>query len=172
VNEQVEIIGKKLLKRADLVATGLLVGLLVLVGSLYLQEASATLPEYSPPGAPPWNEQIPSAEFSKVEEQFLKAQPAIAEDTRIRRIVQLNMFDLKSVRSQRELEAEISREFSQAEQLFQQQDYDGALQRLDSILQRNPDHTRSLELKKRIEEARNPATPEGAGEAPGEPATP
>ncbi|MCB2154517.1 hypothetical protein KQI84_06495 [bacterium] len=162
--EKLILLGKKLMKRADRVAIVLFLALLLATGYIWFRETNTTIPPPEPTQLKPWNQAIPSPEYENVVDQLMQDQTDITQDPDVRIIVQNNMFDLKSVRSQAEQERQIRQDYQEAERMFLSSDYDGALERLNTILQQNPNHTKALELKQRIEDA---LAPPSEGEAEG-----
>ncbi len=166
MKDQLELLGKKLQKRLDLIGIVLFVALLLVVGFFYQKEQQFELDEVQPPPPRPWDVKIPNDSYNKVMASFTGTQTDILKDDRARRLIQFNMFDLRSVQNEAERERAIAPLFNEAQKMYDAKDYDGALQKLDEILQRYPTHYRSLDLKKKAE-AERPAetTGEGDGEA-------
>lgn len=163
MKEQLEVLFKKLQKNLDRVTIGVFFLLLLFSGFLYFQESSFQMPQFDAGTPQPWDRRIPDEEgyFDKLRQNFVDAQPDINEDPVLRRLVQINIFDAKSLRAQEDVAQEIEQDYQRAREMVQAQDYDGALDLIESILRRNPNHRRTLELKEQVEEAQQAETSGG-----------
>lgn len=175
MNERMQEILKKALERLDLVVTGVLFGLLVLTIYLYYQESSyipddppppqpnswevqlpmARVVDNTPPGGVPEGEEPPQAEnqdeFSEINNAFLQANDDINSDSEARRVIVVNMFNLKTVDDEG-LIAELNRRYNEAEQLYRNGQSQEALAIVEEILLQDPNHLQSLDLRDRINE--------------------
>ena len=154
MNEQLAVIGKKLVKRLDLVGIGVFVALLVASGYVFYMEENYQPEEVDTPPQPEWTRSLPSPELDTTVAQFVGRPTDIQQDIEIRRLVENNMFDLKSVKSQQEREQQIRQDFVQAQTLFNEKNYDEALVLVERVLSQNASHTKALELKQKIQEAK------------------
>lgn len=190
MKDQLIELGQKMLKNIDRVAVVAFLLLLVAAGFFFFRERG-----YTPPGEPlrtatPFSVQIPAPPdydpTKTVDEEGKPVEPPpylkvmanvetpvtdINEDPVMRRLVVINMFDAQSVRESAEQAREIDRDLERARALFEQQSYEDALRVVESILRRNPNHRRTLELRRDIEAAMAAPAPEATPEISGEPET-
>lgn len=157
MNEQMERIGNQLLKNAELVSIVALAAILAGVGFLWWRDAQGfTLPPGPSPSPMPLTASLPNAKFDRVAGQVLTGKTDINADDRARRLVQLNMFDARSVEAQRERDRAFAGQFQGAEQAFNAGNLDAAEQAVDAILKQNALHSGATELKRKISAARVP----------------
>ena len=168
MNEQMERIGKQLLKTAELVSIVALAAVLGGVAFLWWRERSFTLPPGPAPGPMPMTAALPNPKFDRVAVEALTGKTDINEDERARRLVQLNMFDARSMEAARERDRQFAGAFSRAEQAFNAGRLDEAEQIVNTILQQYALHSGANALKRRIAAAR--VTPTPTPEAPVDPA--
>lgn len=180
MNDQVKEILKKASKRIDLIATGVLVGLLCLIGMMIWRETNYILPELPDPKKSVWDRKLPIegegfsdikmnegfvAPLERLEDRYLSADPVIRNNPSARELIRVNMFDKRSAEQEQEMEAKLSQLYLRAEQYHNEGQEKEALDLIGEILDTNPKHRLSLDLKKQIEDANNPSeeTPEGEG---------
>lgn len=166
MNEQMQEILNKLAKRLDLVVLFVLLSLLITTGLLLLQEQNYILPEEPAPQRRAWTVKIPvtrhkpnippeeievanAAAYEEVREYWLQPEEDINQDPEARRLITVNMFDVKALDEQ-QAEQQLNQRYNEAEDLFRNGNTDGALALLDSILRQDPNHQESLDLRSRI----------------------
>lgn len=177
MNERYKELLLKLAKRLDLVALGVLAFLLILSGWLYLREEGYIIDQ--PPAPPPrtWQTKLPIEKAGNVDEatskivqnitsSIIKTSANINDDEVARRMIVNNMFDIKSVKEQAQVQKELNEGYNEAEKLFQGGKLNEALAKVNGILQMDPRHKPSLELKARLEEMLKGPAPAEATPAP------
>ncbi len=149
--DRMKEIGQKLLHRIDLVTLGVLLALLAVMGWLYIREQGYTPEqiEASSP-APLKNELDENESVKEIVNNFVAVNPDISQDEVVRRAVQNNMFDRKSVEEQAAIQKELNEQYNRAEGMFNRGQVPQARQLLEQILQRDPNHGPATELMKRI----------------------
>ena len=148
--EKLQEIGRKLLLHADWTAIGVLAFIFLIVFVLFLKElasSEAPLTELNPV---PFKELIPSDNYKKVIGDYVQVNPDITKNAKLRPLIEFNMFDLKEVKAQEEIEKQYNEQVDQATKLYQAGKKDEALKILDSILARKPNQVRALDLKNTI----------------------
>ncbi len=150
MNEQLQQFGRKILANADLFATGVLFVILVIMIVLFFHERSQVPDEPPNPPRRVLEERLPNEDFIKLETKYLKARTDIREDPLLRGLVDYNMFDLKSVKKQEEIERELDQRVEQAARLISDKKDEEALSILKAVLAQKPNHVRALDLKNRI----------------------
>src|SRR5690606_31853279 len=97
---------------------------------------------------------------------FIEAPPRIQEDPRAIRVIQYNMFDIKSVQEAQEAQRQINEMLNEAERLLRAGQAQQARNLVDQILERDPLSDRATELREMIEEQLNPPPAAAEGAAP------
>lgn len=170
MKEKLELIGKRLLKNIRLVAVVFFA--LLLGASFYLSSKESNFSDPVPePPAPQaisnkFAGETANANYSLLMSSFVRQSTDISQDARLSRLIRVNMFDDKSVASEKEMEEAVRDDYLKAQQAFTDGKLDDAMRLLESILQRNPTHRGSLEIKRKIEERR---AAEAAAAAAGQP---
>ena len=159
MNEQMERIGKQLLKNAELVSIVFLAAILAGVAFLWYRERDFKVTPPATPSPMALTAALPNPKFDRVAAEVLSGKTDINADERARRLVQLNMFDARSVEAQRERDRAFASQFQSAEQAFNAGDLAAAEQAVNSILQQNALHSQANELKRRIAAARSTPIP-------------
>lgn len=143
---------EKLAKRLDLVTLGGLVLFLVIAITLLLKEQNYQLPQLEDPAPRDWDNKFKeNKNYTFLTKNYIEIQPDINKDETARRVIQNNMFDLKSVAESTEGAEESNRAYNQAEKLFQEKKYADARRVLDQVLARDPNHKESQDLKRKID---------------------
>ncbi len=162
MNDQVKEILEKLQKRADLVATGVLVGLLCLAGYMLLNESNFTPPEQPNPTPKEFTILLPSERMKDkvvpvyrdaimaVEGKLISTQTDITKDTKAVKLIRPNMFDRKSTTEEGAAREELNKEYRNAESFFKEKRYTDALRVVNGILDRDPSHREALDLQNQI----------------------
>lgn len=158
-NEQLQEFGKKLLKRADLVGIGVLMLLLLTTLFFFWQETNYTAPPVTPPPPAEFVKQIPSDPYTKVQKLYMQAQTDIRKDPKSVRLVENNMFDLKTLREAGELAAKVKEPLAQAERLFGENKLEEAKKAIGDVLKVYPTYPKALDLQERILKALSTPTP-------------
>lgn len=183
MNDQMKEILTKLSRRLDLVVTGVLLLLLCVVVLFYIQESSyqpqaletparrqweiklpmAAIATVTPTATPiPGEEKKPVAEaegWSKVERLLVKANGDINKDDKARRVIAVNMFDIKTVEEAGKEMEELNKRYNEAEKRFSEKNYTEALAIVNEILAKEPTHKNAQDLKKRVESLLATPTP-------------
>jgi hypothetical protein len=177
--EKMNEILRKMAKRMDLVALSV-IGLLLAVSVwLYIQEQGNVLSSAEPPAVPRWQVKLPIAEaptqdkadeaklkhVKSLREAIIDGKKNINDDESARRLIINNMFDLKSVEEQTQVQKELNERYNLAQKAYDAKQYDEALKIIGEILAKDSRHKNSQELKRRIEQDTRAATPPPA-EAP------
>ena len=159
MNEQMERIGKQLLKNAELVSIVALAAVLGGVAFLWWRERSFTVPPG--PGVSPMTltAALPNPKFERVAGEVLTGKTDVNADERAKRLVQLNMFDARSVEAQRERDRAFAGEFAKAEAAVNSGNLAEAERILNGILSQNALHSGASALKRRLESSRVSPTP-------------
>jgi len=152
MKDQLEIIGKRLLKNIRIVAVVFFAALLAASFVLSSKESNFAEPVPDPPQPQPISNKFPSDNYTLLASSFVKQNTDISKDERLNRLVRVSMFDDKSVASEKEMEEAVRDDYQKAQQAFTDGKIDEALRLVESILQRNPTHRGSLEIKRKIEE--------------------
>ncbi len=169
MKEKLEILGRKLLKNIRIVAIVFFAVHLAVAFFLSSSETNFQEPVAPPPPQKPLNNKFPSENHDLLLSNYVNQTKDISEDPKVSRLIRVNMFDDKSVASEMELEAAVRDDFVRAQQAYSEGRADEAERLVDAILQRNPTHRGSNELKKRIEADRAAALPPAEGAAEGTP---
>ena len=180
MKDRLKEIFTNLSRRLDLVATGVLLFLLIITGYLYLRETNYVVESPPPPPPKTWNVKVPmdpvietdeddppgnKEEFEEVSEFFLNANPEIEEDPQARKVIVVNMFDIKTVEEEERLREELNQRYNRAEQLFENEQYQDAREIVNEILEQDPNHRASRDLRSRLNALLTPTpTPEAPGE--------
>lgn len=154
MKDQLEIIGKRLLKNLRFIAVGFFAVLLGASYFLYAREQNFPQPAADPPAPKPIESKFPNDNYNVVVSSFAAQKKNIEDDPRISRLIRVNMFDDKSVASEAEMEAAVREDYVKAQEAFTAGKLDDAMRLVESILQRNPTHRGSTEIKRKIEERR------------------
>jgi len=167
MNDKTREILNKSLKRLDLVTIGVLLVLLGTVGYLVLAEQGYTTTETEPPAPRPWVYKLPvpgktpEAEslkaYQRVEANILKVDGNINNDNDARRIIQNNMFDLKTIQENTQLAEQLKKQYDEAEKLFAEKKFAESLVIVNDILSKDPRRREAEDLKRRLETAMKPA---------------
>lgn len=159
MNEQMERIGKQLLKNAELVSIVALAAVLGGVAFLWWRERTPSLPPAAT--VPPMNltAVLPGPKSQRVADEVLTGKTDVNTDDRAKRLVQLNMFDARSVEAQRERDRAFAGEFAKAETAVNAGNLVEAERILDAILAQNALHSGANALKRRIQSVKVSPTP-------------
>ncbi len=157
-NEKMMEIAAKLLKRLDLVATGVLAALLGAIAYLVLvSEAGFTLPTVeTPPAQDPVDEVMQQGFRTKLAALYPPTVTPLNESAELRVLVQNDMFSLKAMKAAEEARKALNVDYKRAEQLFVAGKLAEAETIIEGILAKDAAHPEARDLKKRIEAARNP----------------
>ncbi|MEQ8820744.1 MAG: hypothetical protein RLY93_10900 [Sumerlaeia bacterium] len=149
--EKLQEIGQLLLKRMDQVAIVVFLALLVAAGYVFLQEQNDQVPEIMLTNPAPFQNKVEGENLEEIQDQMIDTPEGIRNDPELRRVVQINMFDLKSVREASAQERQLREQFTTAERLAEEGNTQAAIRALNDILRVNPDFTQAAELKERLE---------------------
>jgi len=172
MNEKLQIFGQKLLKNIRVIA--LVFFAIHLIVSYWLAAKERKFREPLEPPPPPVEilEKFPNENYDLVVGNLVTQTKDLQDDARASRLLRVNMFSDKSVASEMEMEASVREDYLRAQQAFSDGRDDEALRLVDAILQRNPTHRGSTELKMKIEskkaEAEAVVSEPGDGAGPGE----
>jgi hypothetical protein len=141
---------RKVLAHADRSATAALGIILLTIIGLYMHERSSEVqpPEDLP--RVPFEELLPNDNFNKVQEKYIAVSPDIIQDAKLKPLIEFNMFDLKEVKAQEELEKQFDEQVEQAARMIKDGKKAEALKVLESVLARKPRHVRALDLKNEL----------------------
>lgn len=183
MNEQTRELLMKLTRRLDLVVTLVLLLLLGTVLLMAYQESNynALAPEkpprrqweiklplneiatVTPTATPvPGEEGKPVVEaegWNRVQRLLIDANPDINRNEQARRIIAVNMFDIKTVEEAGKEMEELNKRYNEAEKRFSEKNYTEALAIVNEILGREATHRNALEMKKRLESLLATPTP-------------
>ena len=167
MNDQTREILNKLLKRLDLVTLAILFILLGSVGYLVLAEQGYTTAETESPPPKPWTYKLPIPgktpdpealkAYNRVEANIIKGDGNINNDPEARRIIQNNMFDLKTIQENTQLAEQLNKQYNEAEKLFAEKKFAESLVIVNDILSKDPRRREAEDLKRRLETAMKPA---------------
>ena len=156
VNDKFQEFGRKILLHMDRSVLAALAVLLAILLALFFIERSHEVQPLADLQALAFEEMIPNPNYNHVVDKYLNLEPDISKNPSLRPLIEFNMFDLKEVKAQEELEKQYDEQAEQASRLIQSGKKTEALKMLDSILARKPNHVRSLDLRKQLV----PPTPE------------
>jgi len=157
MSERMEQIGNWLSDNAPQVGIGAAAVLLLGIGYYFYTDMNAPARQVPPPPIQQLNTRLSddNESFQVVAGTMLDTNPTISETANYR-LVQLNMFDARSVQRQRERDREFDAQYARAEAAFVSEDLAEAERIVDSILDQNPLHHRAADLKNRIVRAQMP----------------
>ncbi|CAN5405403.1 hypothetical protein BH09SUM1_BH09SUM1_17720 [soil metagenome] len=181
MNDRQKEILLKLYKRLDLVVTGVLILLLVYGGYLILAEKNYTAAELPAPAPRAPEYRIPvagvpnvtNADYDEIIANYVKTNPDINADEKARRIIQNNMFAMKSAEETQAIREEMNALYNQAERAEQAGRYDESRKLVSDILSRDPSNALAKQLRDKMDarEKAAAATPAAPGAVP-PPSTP
>ncbi len=150
MKEKLQVFARTLLANADRTTTAVLGIICLATLGLYLQEQSRG--EIQPPEPPPtpWQKPIPNDDYERLVKSYINVNEDISQDPKVRRLIEFNMFDLKSVKAEEALAKQWDAQLDEAERLMQAGKKEDALKILDSVLARKPDLVRALDLRNQI----------------------
>src|SRR5690606_37880474 len=96
-----------------------------------------------------------NVDFEIGRDSILESVPVIGE-TANRQLVQMNMFDARSLQAQRERDRQFEAQVARAEQEFSAGRLDEAMEIVNGVLEQNPLHHKATVLKNEIERAQHP----------------
>lgn len=141
---------RKMLLHADRSVTAALGIILLVIVGLYMRERST---EVAPPEdlpRVPFEELMPNDHFTKIHDKYIAVTPDISQDAKLRPLIEFNMFDLKEVKAQEELQKQFDEQVEQAARLIKDGKKADALKILESVLTRMPRHVRALDLRNEL----------------------
>lgn len=154
--------GKLLLKRLDLVTISVVTALLITVSYMVLlQEGSWTVETPEAPAPKPWREALPGPEVEALRRTFPAQATPLAQDDKLRVLVQNDMFTLRAARESGDARGRFNEEYRQAEALYLAGQREQALAIVERILAQDPTNASARDLRTRL-----------GGGAPAPPATP
>ena len=175
MNDQTKEILIKLARRLDLVVTAVLLLLLCVVILFTLRERDYQPIVLDTPARRQWDVKLPmdavvtttptatpvpgdegkpviEAEgWSRVRRLLLQANGDINKDEKARRVISVNMFDIKTVEEAGKEMEELNKRYNEAEKRFAEKNYTETLAIVNEILGKEPTHKNALDLKKRVE---------------------
>ncbi len=157
MKEKLQNFIKILLTNADRTVTALLGLILLAMIGLYAREQTRTETPPPEPPAKPFDTKLPNEDYERLVSSYIQVNEDITQDPDSRRLIEHNMFDLKSVKEQEELAKQLDSQVDQAERLIQQGQTDEAAALLDTVLRSNPDHVRALDLLNQIRPSPSPS---------------
>lgn len=160
MNERYAQLFKKILTRLDLVACGVLLVILIIIGYIVLiWEKQTSIPDIEKPQAQAWDRKIPSPEYELLKSSYAEDKPPLTQDENLRTLIQTDMFSIKAVRETEESRSRFGEDIRRADQAIRAGNLDEAQRLIDTIIAADPNSREALDLKQQLENARSASTP-------------
>jgi hypothetical protein len=162
MNEKVENVFRAVKNHLDRVVVVIIVLFFLLQVGLWMKEKTTTAPIPNPK-SPVTPEDPTDPKHVELVQSTYGQDKKIENDPLVDGLIKFNMFDVKAVKSQEEINRDIADKFQRARKLYNQGKKQESLELLEEILQLDRSYLSAIDLKSKIEEDLKPPPEEAPG---------